>query len=129
MADNVITVIGNVTRDPEIRYTPNGQANANFGVAVNRRWQNRQTNEWEERTSFFNVGRLAAGRAIERDGCWHDRHDVAAADRKADAAILEALHHAAGRSQAVCAAAAQHDRVNRLDHVVGTHQVRLACAG
>ncbi|MGZ8764512.1 MAG: single-stranded DNA-binding protein [Acidimicrobiia bacterium] len=55
MADNVITVIGNVTRDPEIRYTPNGQANANFGVAVNRRWQNRQTNEWEERTSFFNV--------------------------------------------------------------------------
>jgi single-strand DNA-binding protein len=55
MADNVITVIGNVTRDPEVRYTPNGQANANFGVAVNRRWQNRQTNEWEERVSFFNV--------------------------------------------------------------------------
>ena len=55
MADNTITVVGNVTRDPEIRYTPNGQANANFGVAVNRRWMNRQTNEWEERTSFFNV--------------------------------------------------------------------------
>jgi single-strand DNA-binding protein len=55
MADNVITVIGNVTRDPEVRYTPNGQANANFGVAVNRRWQNRQTNEWEERVSFLNV--------------------------------------------------------------------------
>ncbi len=55
MADNSITVIGNITRDPEIRYTPSGQANANFGVAVNRRWMNRQTNEWEERTSFFNV--------------------------------------------------------------------------
>lgn len=55
MADNTITVIGNITRDPEIRYTPNGQANANFGVAVNRRWMNRQTQEWEERTSFFNV--------------------------------------------------------------------------
>ena len=55
MADNTVTVVGNVTRDPEIRYTPSGQANASFGVAVNRRWQNRQTNEWEERVSFFNV--------------------------------------------------------------------------
>ncbi len=55
MADNVITVIGNITRDPEVRYTAGGQANAKFGMAVSRRWQNRQTNEWEERTSFFNV--------------------------------------------------------------------------
>jgi single-strand DNA-binding protein len=55
MADNTVTIVGNVTRDPEIRYTPGGQANANFGVAVNRRWMNRQTNEWEERVSFFNV--------------------------------------------------------------------------
>ena len=54
MADNTVTVVGNVTRDPEIRYTQGGQANANFGVAVSRRWQS-QTNEWEERTSFFNV--------------------------------------------------------------------------
>jgi single-strand DNA-binding protein len=55
MADNSITVVGNITRDPEIRYTPSGQAKANFGVAVNRRWMNRQTNEWDEATSFFNV--------------------------------------------------------------------------
>jgi single-strand DNA-binding protein len=52
---NTVTVVGNLTRDPELRYTPNGQANCTFGVAVNRRWMNRQTNEWEERTSFFNV--------------------------------------------------------------------------
>ena len=52
---NTVTIVGNVTRDPELRYTPSGQANATFGVAVNRRWMNRQTNEWEERTSFFNV--------------------------------------------------------------------------
>ena len=31
------------------------QATTSFGVAVNRRWQNRQTNEWEEATSFFDV--------------------------------------------------------------------------
>ena len=52
---NSVTIVGNLTRDPELRYTPSGQANATFGVAVNRRWQNRQTNEWEERVSFFNV--------------------------------------------------------------------------
>ena len=52
---NTVTLVGNVTRDPELRFTPTGQATANFGLAVNRRWQNRQTQEWEERTSFFNV--------------------------------------------------------------------------
>ena len=55
MADNTITVVGNLTRDPEMRYTAGGQAKATLGVAVSRRWTNRQTNETEERTSFFNV--------------------------------------------------------------------------
>lgn len=54
-AGNTITVVGNITRDPELRFTPSGAAKANFGIAVNRRWQNRQTQEWEEQTSFFNV--------------------------------------------------------------------------
>lgn len=52
---NTVTVVGNLTRDPELRFTPTGVAKATLGVAVNRRWQNRQTNEWEEVTSFFNV--------------------------------------------------------------------------
>lgn len=55
MADNTVTLVGNVTRDPELRYTSGGQANVSFGLAVNRRWQNRQTQEWEERVSFFNI--------------------------------------------------------------------------
>jgi single-strand DNA-binding protein len=55
MADNTVTVIGNVTRDPELRFTPSGQAIATFGLAVNRRWQNRQTQEWEEQVSFFDI--------------------------------------------------------------------------
>jgi single-strand DNA-binding protein len=55
MADNNVTLVGNITRDPELRYTSGGQANTTFGLAVNRRWQNRQTQEWEERVSFFNV--------------------------------------------------------------------------
>jgi single-strand DNA-binding protein len=49
------TIVGNLTRDPEIRYTREGQATTSLGVAVNRRWQNRQSNEWEESTSFFDV--------------------------------------------------------------------------
>ena len=55
MADNTVTLVGNVTRDPELRYTPSGQTVATFGLAVNRRWQNRQTQEWEEQVSFFDV--------------------------------------------------------------------------
>jgi single-strand DNA-binding protein len=55
MADNSVSIVGNLTRDPELRFTPTGQATATFGVTVNRRWQNRQTQEWEEATSFFDV--------------------------------------------------------------------------
>ena len=55
MPDNSITLVGNVTRDPELRFTPTGQATATFGLAVNRRWQNRQTQEWEEQVSFFDI--------------------------------------------------------------------------
>lgn len=52
---NNVNLVGNVTRDPELRFTPAGQAVATFGLAVNRRWQNRQTQAWEEATSFFDV--------------------------------------------------------------------------
>jgi single-strand DNA-binding protein len=52
---NNVSITGNLTRDPELRFTPSGQANTTFGVAVNRRWQNRQTQEWEEATSYFDV--------------------------------------------------------------------------
>ncbi len=53
--DNTVVLVGNVTRDPELRFTNTGQPTATFGLAVNRRWQNRQTQEWEEATSFFDV--------------------------------------------------------------------------
>ena len=54
-AGNTVELTGNVTRDPELRFTPSGAAVANFGLAVNRKWQNKQTQEWEEQTSFFDV--------------------------------------------------------------------------
>jgi single-strand DNA-binding protein len=55
MADNAITVVGNVTRDPELKFLNSGQAALKLSIAVNRRWQNRQTQEWEERVSYFEV--------------------------------------------------------------------------
>ena len=52
---NNVSLIGNITRDPELRYTSSGQAVASFGLAVNRRWQNRQTQAWEEAVSYFDI--------------------------------------------------------------------------
>ena len=51
---NTITVVGNLTRDPELRYTPTGQAVVKFGIAVNRFYTNRN-GEKVEQTDFFNV--------------------------------------------------------------------------
>ncbi len=51
--DNTVTLVGNLTRDPELRFTQGGQAVASFGVAVSRRYQ--QNGEWQEKTSFFNI--------------------------------------------------------------------------
>jgi single-strand DNA-binding protein len=49
------TITGNLTRDPEIRYTREGQASTLLGVAVNHRWRDRESQEWEESTSFIDV--------------------------------------------------------------------------
>ena len=59
---NKVQIIGNLTRDPEVRQTPNGQTVATIGVATNRKWTNKQTNEKQEEVEFHNVvvwGRLA----------------------------------------------------------------------
>lgn len=53
MADSTVTITGGLTRDPELRFTPGGQAVTTFSVAVSRRYQ--QNNEWKEVTSYFDV--------------------------------------------------------------------------
>ncbi len=52
---NYTTLTGNLTREPEIRYTREGHASTLLGLAVNRRFENKETKEWEETTSFFDV--------------------------------------------------------------------------
>jgi single-strand DNA-binding protein len=51
--DTVITVIGNLTADPELRFTPSGAAVANFTVASTPRIFDRQTSEWKDGEALF----------------------------------------------------------------------------
>ena len=52
--DNTVTVSGNITKDPELRYTTGGRGVASFGLAVNRSWKGKD-GEWQEEVSFLNV--------------------------------------------------------------------------
>ncbi|MEU6722668.1 single-stranded DNA-binding protein [Nonomuraea wenchangensis] len=66
--DTVITIVGNLVDDPELRFTPTGQAVARFRVASTPRFMDRQTNEWKDGESLFltcNVWRQAAENAAE----------------------------------------------------------------
>jgi single-strand DNA-binding protein len=66
--ETVITVIGNLTSDPELRFTPSGAAVANFTVASTPRTFDRQSNEWKDGEALFlrcNVWRQAAENVAE----------------------------------------------------------------
>jgi single-strand DNA-binding protein len=58
-SDNTVSLVGNITDDPELRFTPSGSAVANFTVAVNRRFQ--KDGQWEDRLDGF-----------FRCNCWRD---------------------------------------------------------
>lgn len=53
MTDTVITVVGNLTADPELRFTPSGAPVANFTVASTPRTFDRQSNEWKDGEALF----------------------------------------------------------------------------
>jgi len=55
MALNKVLLIGNLTRDPELRSTTSGQSVANFGIATNRVWKDPQTGERKEAVEFHNI--------------------------------------------------------------------------
>jgi single-strand DNA-binding protein len=66
--DTIITVVGNLTADPELRFTPSGAAVANFTVASTPRTFDRQSNEWKDGEALFmrcNVWRQAAENVAE----------------------------------------------------------------
>src|SRR5947199_2840046 len=59
---NRVILAGNLTRDPEVRYTPKGMAIAKFGLAINRTWKN-ESGETKEEVTFVDVD--AFGRTAE----------------------------------------------------------------
>ena len=66
--ETVITVVGNLTADPELRFTPSGAAVANFTVASTPRTFDRQSGEWRDGDALFlrcNVWRQAAENVAE----------------------------------------------------------------
>ena len=66
--DTIITVVGNLTADPELRFTPSGAAVANFTVASTPRVFDRQTGEWKDGEALFlrcNIWRQAAENVAE----------------------------------------------------------------
>lgn len=86
---NKVILLGNLTRDPEVKYTTGGTAVAEIGLAVNRTWWDKQANQKKEETTFVDVtlwGRqaevageyLAKGRSVLIEGrlqldSWDDR--------------------------------------------------------
>lgn len=76
MADNSVTIVGNVTDDPELRFTPSGQAVANFTVAVNKRFKN-NAGEWEDRLDGF-----------FRCSCWRDMAENVAESLKKGSRVV-----------------------------------------
>jgi single-strand DNA-binding protein len=66
--DTNITLVGNLTDDPELRFTPSGAAVANFTVASTPRFLDKQTNEWKDGDALFmrcNIWRQAAENVAE----------------------------------------------------------------
>ncbi|MBF0408417.1 MAG: single-stranded DNA-binding protein [Candidatus Riflebacteria bacterium] len=51
---NKVLLIGNLTRDPELKFTPQGTAVAKLGIAVNRQYKG-SDGEWKKQTDFFNI--------------------------------------------------------------------------
>ena len=77
MADNSVTLVGNITDDPELRFTPSGRPVANFTVAVNRRWKDPQ-GEWQDKLDGF-----------FRCNCWADMaENVAESLKKGTRVVL-----------------------------------------
>lgn len=86
---NKVFLMGNLTRDIELKHIPSGMAVANIGIAVNDRWKDKDSGEWQERANFVDCeawGRtaevmhqyLAKGRPVFIEGrlkldTWQDK--------------------------------------------------------
>ncbi len=58
---NIVVLLGRVTMDPDLRYTPSGAAVLGFRIAVDRVWRDKATDEWKREASFFQVNLWGQG--------------------------------------------------------------------
>lgn len=110
---NKVLLLGNLTRDPQVRYTPGGTAVAELGLAVNRTWFDKQANQKKEETTFVDVtlwGRqaevageyLSKGRSVFIEGRlqldqWEDK--TSGEKRSKLKVVGEAMQMVGGRSE------------------------------
>ena len=72
---NRIVLVGNLTRDPQLSYTPANTAVCKFGMAMNRKWTDRNTNEQREDTCFVDCTSFEVMRALRIQQAFSfDRH-------------------------------------------------------
>lgn len=60
---NKVILLGNLGKDPELKYIPNGSARCVFSIATNKRWKDKDNGQWQERTSWHNI--VAWGKVAE----------------------------------------------------------------
>ncbi len=111
---NKVVLMGNLTRDPQVRYTAGGTAVADIGLAVNRTWFDKQANQKKEETTFVDItlwGRqaevageyLSKGRSVLIDGYlqldqWDDK--TSGEKRSKLKVVCENMQMVGGRTEA-----------------------------
>ncbi len=77
---NSVTILGNLTRDPEVRYTPNGTAVASFTLAVNEKYKPKDGGETKESVHYIDC--VAFGNQAENIGKYQNKGDLLLVDGK-----------------------------------------------
>jgi single-strand DNA-binding protein len=107
---NRVVLVGNLTRDPELRSTAAGTSLCRLRVACNSRWRNSETGDWEEKPNFFDVSVFGAsaeacsrflekGRPVAVDGRldWHEWENDEGKRRQAVAVVADNVQFLSSR--------------------------------
>ena len=109
---NRVVLVGNLTRDPELRSTPNGSSLCRLRVACNTSWRNKDTGEIDERPNYFDVTVFGAsgeacarfltkGRPVAVDGRleWHEWTTTDGENRQAVGILADSVQFLAARQR------------------------------
>jgi single-strand DNA-binding protein len=110
---NRVVLVGNLTRDPELRHTPSGMAVCSLRVAVNSRRKDQSTGEWTEKPNYFSVTvwgnqgescaqYLSKGRPVAIDGRldWREYQAQDGTKREAIEIVADSVQFLGGRQDA-----------------------------